>query len=221
MNNLCSCVSKDDCFILNGKPLKSINQYFNKELSKLKSERPLKGKYQDYNYNKSKIETLSLKRELKITDILHKASKYLANYCVSHKIGTIVFGRNKEWKDSIQLGKQTNQNFISIPFYKLLKMLEYKCKMIGINLVTQEESYTSKCDSLAFEEVKHHTKYKGSRIKRGLFLSSLGKAINADINGALNILRKYLHLKEVNEFSVVQKIIDRGLLYRPYRISFY
>ena len=221
MNNLCSCVSKDDCFILNGKPLKSINQYFNKELSKLRSEKPLKDKYQDYNYNKSKIETLSLKRELKITDILHKASKYLVNYCVKHKIGTIVFGRNKEWKDSIQLGKQTNQNFISIPFYKLLKMLEYKCKMVGINLVEQEESYTSKCDALAFEEVKHHDKYKGSRVKRGLFLSSLGKALNADINGALNILRKYLHLKEVNEFHVIHEIVDRGLLYRPYRISFY
>ena len=221
VNNLCSCVSKDDCFILNGKPLKSINQYFNKELSKLRSERPLKGKYQDFNYNSFKIKNLSLKRELKITDILHKASKYLVNYCVKHKIGTIVFGRNKEWKDSIQLGKQTNQNFVSIPFYKLLKMLEYKCKIIGINLVTQEESYTSKCDSLAFEEVKCHEKYKGSRIKRGLFLSSLGKVLNADINGALNILRKYLHLKEVNEFPVIQEIIDRGLLYRPYRISFY
>ena len=98
-------------------------------------------------------------------------------------------------------------------------MLE--CKGIGIKLVQQEESYTSKCDSLAFEEVKYHTKYKGSRIKRGLFLSSLGKAINADINGALNILRKYLHLKEVNEFHVIHEIVDRGLLYRPYRISFY
>ena len=221
MNNLCSCVSKDDCFILNGKPLKSINQYFNKELSKLKSERPLKGDKQDYNYNSFKIKNLSLKRELKITDMLHKASKYLVNYCVKHKIGTIIFGRNKDWKDSIQLGKQTNQNFVSIPFYKLLKMLEYKCKMIGINLVTQEESYTSKCDALTFEEVKCHEKYKGSRIKRGLFLSSIGKVLNADINGALNILRKYLHLKEVNEFPVIQKIIDRGLLYRPYRISFY
>ena len=95
MNNLCSCVSKDDCFILNGKPLKSINQYFNKELSKLKSERPLKVKYQDQNYNSSKIANLSLKRELKITDILHKASKYLVNFCVEHKIGTIVCDRNQ------------------------------------------------------------------------------------------------------------------------------
>ena len=221
MNNLCSCVSKDDCFILNGKPLKSINQYFNKELSKLRSERPLKGKFQDFNYNSFKIKNLSLKRELKITDILHKASKYLVNYCVKHKIGTIVFGRNKEWKDSIQLGKQTNQNFVSIPFYKLLKMLEYKCKMIGINLVTQEESYTSKCDSLAFEEVKRHDTYKGSRIKRGLFLSSIGKVLNADINGALNILRKYLIKNAIDEFSVIQKIIDRGLFFRPSRITIY
>lgn len=221
MNNLCTCISSDGCFIINGKPLKSINQFFNKKLSKLQSERPnIEGK-QDFNYNSSKIRKLSLKRELKINDLLHKASKYLVNFCVEHKIGTIVFGRNKEWKDSIQLGKQTNQNFVSIPFYKLLKMLEYKCKMIGINLVTQEESYTSKCDSLAFESIEKHTEYKGSRIKRGLFLSSLGKALNADINGALNILRKYLHKKEVDEFSVVQKIIDRGLLYRPSRISFY
>lgn len=91
--------------------------------------------------------------------------------------------------------------------------------MVGINLVIQEESYTSKCDSLAFESIEKHTEYKGSRIKRGLFLSSLGKALNADINGALNILRKYLHKKEVDEFSVVQKIIDRGLLYRPNRIT--
>ena len=221
MNNLCSCVSKDDCFILNGKPLKSINQFFNKHLSKLKSERPLKDEKQDYKYNSSKIRKLSLKRELKINDLLHKASKYLVDFCVQHKIGTIVIGRNKEWKDSIQLGKQTNQNFVSIPFYKLLKMLEYKCKMIGINLVEQEESYTSKCDSLAFESVEKHTEYKGRRVKRGLFLSSLGKALNADINGALNILRKYLHLKEVDEFPVIQEIIDRGFLYRPYRISFY
>ena len=221
MDNLCSCVSSRDCFILNGKPLKSINQFYNKKLSKLQSERPLKGKYQDFNYNSSKITSLSLKRELKITDMLHKASKYLVNYCVKHKIGTIVFGRNKEWKDSIQLGKQTNQNFVSIPFYKLLKMLEYKCKMIGIKLVQQEESYTSKCDALSFEEVKRHDIYKGDRIKRGMFKSGIGKVLNADINGALNILRKYLIKNAINEFSVIRKIIDRGLFFRPSRITIY
>jgi len=221
MNNLCSCVSKDECFILNGKPLKSINRFYNKKLGKLQSERPLKGGKQDFNYNSSKIYNLSYKRNNKINDFLHKASKYLVNFCVEHKIGTIVIGRNKEWKDSIQLGKFTNQKFVFIPFYKLFKMIEYKCKRIGINLVTQEESYTSKCDSLAFESIEKHNEYKGSRIKRGLFLSSLGKALNADINGALNILRKYLIKNVINEFSVIQKIIDRGLLYRPSRITIY
>ncbi len=219
MNNLCSCVSSEDCFIINGKPLKSINQFYNKKVSKLKSERPVKSDKQDFNYNKKKIDCLSFKRSKKIDDFLHKASKHIVSFCVSHKIGTLVVGRNKGWKDSIRLGKKTNQNFVTIPFYKLLKMLEYKCRKVGINLALQEESYTSKCDSLAFEKIGFHDddKYKGERIKRGLFKSSIGKIINADINGALNILRKYL--KEVDEFSVIQKIIDRGLILRPYIIN--
>ena len=221
INNLCTCISSDDCFILNGKPLKSINQFYNKKLSKLQSERPLKGEKQDFNYNSSKIDNLSHKRIKKIDDFLHKASKYLVDFCVKHKIGTIVIGRNKEWKESIQLGKFINQKFVYIPFYKLFKMIEYKCKRIGINLVTQEESYTSKCDSLSFESIEFHKNYLGKRIKRGLFKSGIGKIVNADVNGALNILRKYLIKNVINEFSVIQKIIDRGLLYRPSRITIY
>ena len=219
MDNLCSCVSSRDCFILNGKPLKPINQFYNKKLSKLKSERPLKDDKQDFNYNSSKIANLSYKRNKRINDFLHKTSRYLVDFCVKHKICTIVIGMNKGWKDSTQLGRFTNQNFVYIPFYKLFKMLEYKRKRIGIKLVQQEESYTSKCDALSFEEVKCHDIYKGDRIKRGLFLSSLGKVLNADINGALNILRKYLIKNAINEFSVIQKIIDRGLLYRPSRVT--
>lgn len=219
MNNLCTCISSDDCFILNGKPLKSMNQFYNKKLSKLQSERPYIEEKQDFNYNSSKIVNLSHKRNKKINDFLHKTSKYLVNFCVEHKIGTIVIGRNKEWKDSIQLGRFTNQKFVYIPFYKLFKMIEYKCKRIGINLVEQEESYTSKCDSLSFERVEFHKDYLGKRIKRGMFKSRIGKVINADINGALNILRKYLIKNVINEFSVLQKIIDRGFLYRPNRIT--
>lgn len=219
MNNLCTCISSDDCFIINGKPLKSINQFFNKKLGKLQSERPLKGEKQDFNYNSSKIDNLSHKRKNKINDFLHKVSTYLVDFCVKHKIGTIVVGRNKEWKDSIQLGRFANQKIVYIPFYKLFKMLEYKCKRIGINLVEQEESYTSKCDSLSFERIEFHKDYLGKRIKRGMFKSGIGKVINADINGALNILRKYLIKNVINEFSVIQKIIDRGLLYRPNRIT--
>lgn len=219
MNNLCTCISSDDCFIINGKPLKSINQFFNKKLGKLQSERSHIEEKQDFNYNSSKIVNLSYKRNNKINDFLHKASKYLVNFCVKHKIGTIVVGRNKEWKDSIQLGRFTNQQFVYIPFYKLFKMLEYKCKRIGINLVEQEESYTSKCDSLSFERIEFHKDYLGKRIKRGMFKSGIGKVINADINGSLNILRKYLIKNVINEFSVLQKIIDRGFLYKPNRIT--
>ena len=120
---------------------------------------------------------------------------------------------NKNWKNSISLSKTVNQNFVGIPFYRMLNMLAYKCKRLGINFVLQEESYTSKCDALAFESIEKHETYKGSRIKRGLFKSSVGKLINADINGALNILRKFLNTtKETSEFSVLQKIIGSGLV---------
>ena len=220
MNNLCACVSKHDCFIISGRAIKSINQYYNKVVSYLKSRRPLKGKYQDKVYNRGKIAAVTLTRELKILDLYHKASRTIVNFCVDHKIGKLVVGRNKGWKDSINLGKKTNQNFVSIPFYKFLKMLEYKCKMVGIQLVTQEESYTSKCDSLAFEEIGKHESYKGARTKRGLFISSTGKAVNADLNGSLNILRKFLQNTQVaDEFHVIREIIDRGLILRPHRIS--
>ena len=140
------------------------------------------------------------------------------NFCIEHKIGTIVLGRNKNWKDSISLSKTVNQNFVGIPFYKLMNA--YKCKRLGINFVLQEEAYTSKCDALAFESIEKHESYKGSRIKRGLFKSSVGKLINADINGALNILRKFLNSsKGTSEFSVLQKIIGSGLVFRHVRIT--
>ena len=220
LNNLCSCVSEFDCFIINGKPVKSINQYYNKEVSKLKSERPLIGDKQDFNYNKFNIFKLGFKRNLKIEDYLHNASRGIVNFCVEHKIGTVVIGRNKQWKDSIALGKQTNQNFVSVPFFKFINMLRYKCKMAGINLAEQEESYTSKGDSLAFEPVEKHKEYKGKRIFRGLFKSSTGKVLNADINGALNIVRKYLAKLKVADESFVKGIVSRGLFARPHIITF-
>ena len=142
------------------------------------------------------------------------------NFCVEHKIGTVVIGRNKQWKDSIALGKRTNQNFVSIPFCKFINMLRYKCKLAGIALAEQEDSYTSKCDSRAFESVEKHEEYKGKRIFRGLFKSSTGKVLNADMNGALNIVRKYLAKLKVADESFVKGIIGRGLLARPHIITF-
>ena len=172
--------------IINGKPLKSINQYYNKKKSQIQS------KLETINKTKKskKLNRLTNKRNNKINDYLHKSSKIIINHLVSKDICTLIVGYNQHWKQEISIGKKNNQNFVSIPYLKLLNMLEYKCKREGINFVKNEESYTSKCSFIDGEEIKKHTKYLGKRIKRGLFESASGKLINADLNGSLNILKK-------------------------------
>lgn len=172
--------------IINGKPLKSINQYYNKKKSQIQS------KLETINKTKKskKLNRLTNKRNNKINDYLHKSSKIIINHLVSKDICTLIVGYNQYWKQEINIGKKNNQNFVSIPYLKLLNMLEYKCKREGINFVKNEESYTSKCSFIDGEEIKKHTKYLGKRIKRGLFKSASGKLINADLNGSLNILKK-------------------------------
>jgi putative transposase len=172
--------------IINGKPLKSINQYYNKKKSQIQS------KLETINKTKKskKLNKLTNKRNNKINDYLHKSSKIIINHLVSKDICTLIVGYNQHWKQEINIGKKNNQNFVSIPYLKLLNMLEYKCKREGINFVKIEESYTSKCSFIDGEEIKKHTKYLGKRIKRGLFESASGKLINADLNGSLNILKK-------------------------------
>ena len=171
-------------FIINGKPLKSINQYFNKMVAEEKSLLP-KGVYTN-----KKLERLYFKRDNKIKDYLHKASRYIINQLVSKNVNILIIGHNKNWKQEINIGKRNNQNFISIPFNKLIHMLTYKAQLEGIRVIETEESYTSKCSFLDDEKIGKHENYKGKRIKRGLFRTSLGKLINADLNGALNILKK-------------------------------
>lgn len=172
--------------IVNGKPLKSINQYYNKKKSEIQ------GKLETINKTKKskKLNKLTNRRNNKINDYLHKSSKIIINHLVSKDICTLIVGYNQHWKQEINIGKKNNQNFVSIPYLKLLNMLEYKCKREGINFVKNEESYTSKCSFIDGEEIKKHTKYLGKRIKRGLFKSASGKLINADLNGSLNILKK-------------------------------
>lgn len=171
-------------FIINGKPLKSINQYWNKEKSRLQSL--LKG-----NKKTSKrIESITNKRNNKVKDYLHKSSRMLVNFLVSNDISTLVIGYNEEWKQNINIGKINNQSFVNIPFYTFIKQLEYKCKLEGINIILTEESYTSKCSFLDNETIEKQENYLGKRIKRGLFRSAKNKIINADLNGSLNILRK-------------------------------
>ena len=171
-------------FIINGKPLKSINQYWNKELARLNSK--LKGSKK----TSKRIQSITNKRNNKVKDYLHKSSRKIVNFLVSNNISTLIVGYNEEWKENINLGKRNNQNFVNIPFYTLIKQLEYKCKLEGINFILTEESYTSKCSFLDNEKLCKHDKYLGERIKRGLFKSSDNKLINADLNGSLNILKK-------------------------------
>lgn len=170
--------------ILNGKPIKSINQFYNKRISKLKSK----------NKNKSskRINAISLMRNNKITDYLHKSSKYIINHLVSNNINTLIIGKNIGWKQEINIGRINNQKFVNIPFNKFTTMLMYKCKLEGINVILTEESYTSKCSFLDNEDIKKQEKYQGKRIKRGLFKSKNDKLINADLNGSLNILKKVI-----------------------------
>lgn len=173
-------------FIINGKPLKSINQYYNKEVARLQSL------LKDNKRTSKRIYNITLKRNNKIKDYLHKSSRLLMNFLVSNNISTLVIGYNEEWKQNINIGKRNNQSFVGIPFYIFIKQLEYKCRLEGINMIFTEESYTSKCSFLDNEPLRKHSNYVGKRIKRGLFKSAKGKLINADLNGSLNILRKVI-----------------------------
>ena len=169
-------------FIVNGRPIKSINQFFNKTLAVLQS----KGN----GLCQHKKDALSRWRMNHINDYLHKASRYITNQLVSNNINTLIIGYNKGWKQDANIGKVNNQKFVQIPFLKFVNMLEYKCQLVGITVIRQQESYTSKCSFLDNEPIKKHKEYAGKRIKRGLFKSRNGKLINADLNGSLNILKK-------------------------------
>ncbi|MBR4589900.1 MAG: transposase [Bacteroidaceae bacterium] len=197
-------------YIYSGKQLKSYNQFYNKQIAKYKSLL----KTNNNKYNSNLITQLHINRENYISDIFHKISKNIVNLLVENKVGNLVVGSNKSWKDSIKLGNKTNQTFSYLPYSKLINYLKYKCELAGIKFVETEESYTSKCDSFYLEKVSKHEIYSGKRIKRGLFQSSTRKLINADVNGALNILRKV-----VDDSYVKSKIIDRGLLFRPVKFS--
>jgi putative transposase len=121
-------------------------------------------------------------------------------------IGTIVIGYNPDWKQNCHLGKRNNQNFVTIPFYKLIQQLDYKAEEQGIKVIKQEESHTSKCSFLDSESIRHHESYQGKRISRGLFQSKKGVIINADVNSSYNILKKAF----LNAFTA-DRIEDVGL----------
>lgn len=208
LNNLCSCISNVGVrpFIINGKVIKSLNRWYNKKKARLMSYVSDKG-------TSRKIRRISLYRNCWIDDKIHKISRYIVNFCASNNIGRIIVGLNKEWKQEINIGKRNNQHFVSIPHSKLIDKIMYKAKLLGIEVVTHEESYTSKIDHLAFEPLKKQDDYLGRRKKRGLFQSSIGKLINADINGAVGIARKVIG------DSCVNMIVGSGFAFNPIRLN--
>ena len=209
VNNLVTMVLPDsNPMLFNGKQVKAKNQYFNKTISNLQSKLPKN------TFKSKRINRLLVKRDNYLNDFFHKLTRCIVRTLVKQGIGNIVVGYNRGLKDSIRISKRNNQTFVFIPYYKMLQKLKYKCELIGINVIVIEESYTSKCDSLVLESVKKHESYLGKRVKRGLFQSSIGKLLNADVNGALNILRKV-----VGDSEIISKIINSGCLYHPKRIN--
>ena len=198
--------------IFDGRPIKAINQFYNKYVSELQSKLTKKGKEK---YTSNKIYSITRNRYNKIKDYFHKISTYLINQAVSNGITAIFIGLNKEWKQEIKLGKKNNQKFVEIPFNILIDMITYKAKDKGIDVITTEESYTSKCSFFDNEEMCHHEHYQGKRIKRGLFRTSDRKTINSDVNGALNIIRKV-----IPTFSCETAKLEVADVANPVRISF-
>ncbi len=186
-------------FVIKGGVVKSINQYYNKKRARIQSVYDRQG----IKTGKT-IQKLTNKRNRKIHDYFHKISRKIIEYCVFHDIGIIVIGYNPDWKQKCHLGKKNTQNFVTIPYYRLIKHLEYKAEEQGIMVIKQEESHTSKCSYLDNEPIEHHDKYLGRRIARGLFKSHKGTIINADVNGAYNILKKvFLNAVEADRIEAV------------------
>ncbi len=172
--------------LVNGRPLKSINQFFNKRLAKAQSQEAWR-----------QIKELNHKRDNRIDNYLHTSSRRIINWCVANDISTLVIGNNQGWKQGIKIGKRNNQQFTKIPHSKLINMLVYKGELAGIEVIVTTESYTSKASALdgdALPKYKPNNKYSfsGKRTKRGLYKTSTGRTINADTNGSLNIARKVI-----------------------------
>lgn len=172
--------------VINGKGIKSINQYYNKQVAHFRS---ILKKQNGLDWSK-RLEKLTLKRNNKIKDFMHKASRYVVKWCVKHSIDMIIIGKNNNWKKEINLDKRLNQAFTQIPYDMFIQQLQYKCEEKGIKVVLTEESYTSGTSFLDGEMPVKENYNKNRRIKRGLFKSNKGIIINADVNAAYQIIKK-------------------------------
>lgn len=208
LDNFATCVSTTGtAFIIEGRGLKSFNRWWNKEKAKLQSQYDKQG----IKFGR-KMAWLLKKRKNVVNDFMNKAVSYIVNYCLENGIGNVVIGELKGVKQNTDLGRRNNQNFHYIPYGLFKQKLKAKCERYGINYIEVDEAYTSKVDALALEPIEKREKYLGKRVKRGLFQSSAGVLINADVNGALNILRK------VAGDSPIGEIAGSGRVNRPVRV---
>ncbi len=186
LDNLAAVTSNKPGFVpvvVNGRPLKSTNQFYNQRFSELQSVLPRGTSSRRMNH-------LTDIRNRRIQHDLHRASRWIVDLLTRERIGVLVIGKNPLWKQGINLGRRNNQNFVQIPHARFIDMLVYKAELLGIRVVVREESYTSKVSFLDLEPVEKRETYMGQRVKRGLFIALTGRRIQADVNGSYNILRK-------------------------------
>ena len=193
--------------VINGKGLKSINKYYNKQISHYREiAKRMNGR--DYT---NRMNRLTLKRNHKIDDYMHKASRYLIDYALENNFNTIVIGNNKNWKQESSMSKRVNQSFVGIPHMRFIEMVRYKAQNVGLKVILTEESYTSGTSFLDNEEPIRTNYDKSRRVQRGLFISNNGTKINADVNGAYQIMKKVF--PKVNADGI------QGVALHPIRVS--
>lgn len=213
LNNWLTCVSTvGTSLIVDGLHLKSLNQWYNKRVSTLKDNQP-------QGFWSKQLASITEKRNRQVRDGVNKAAKMVLNHCLENRIGTVVFGWNKGQRQEINLGSKTNQKFVQIPTGRLKNRIAQLCEQYGIRFVETEESYTSKASFLDFDQLPtfgakpEGWKESGKRVKRGLYRSKDGLRINADCNGAANILRKVAAKLSLNLDGV-----SRGALIAPLKV---
>ena len=212
LDNLAALTFKDnsECYIINGKTIKSENAYFNKKIARLQSIR-MKQLATSKIKDTRKIKRLRLKRKNYIRDYLHKTSRKIVELAVENQVETILIGDIKNIKLDSNL-----KSFVQIPIQRLKKLIEYKAKLKGIKVVEINESYTSGCSAIDLEKINKNNYDKSRRIKRGLFKTNEGILISADQNGSLNILRKYLKDKCI--LRPIKQARDNGFVANPSRL---
>ena len=194
LNNLAALTSNKAGFVprlVNGRPVKSINQYYNKRQAQLQRKLGANG-------TTAQMELLTAHRTRQIHHYLHTASRRIIDLLVAEGIGTLVIGKNPLWKQETNMGRRNNQNFVAIPHGRFIEMLIYKAQLVGIQVKITEESYTSKASFLdadplpIYDAAKPTPTFSGKRVKRGLYCAAAGQRFNADVNGSYNIIRKVL-----------------------------